>query len=481
MLVFNILLTALFAVMFIYTSRLKVELPEGKSRLMLPFFRLSAFLLECFPVRNVEEIRKKQALLNPARGGHCATQDYFRGKLSEALLLVLAGNLLCLVITARSAGEAGEGEAGSLVRNEFGGGEQKVELHVNVGDGELEEDMDLTVAERRFTGEELTGLISGAESELERMVLGENDSYDHVDLNLNFTESLEGYPFSISYTTSDHHILDTDGRIGEDFRNEDGEVIMITARLEYMDFESDHEFYCRVFPLRRTDYERLYSALMESLVKADEEGASEKSLELPDYVEGRKVEYSYKASSAGTVILALAFVLSVLMYYARDSDLSRKVEEREKQMMLSYPEIVSKLSLLLGAGMTTRAAFEKIASDYRAREGKEVLYAYEEMLVTMREMQGGVSEYQAYLNYGERCHLRRFAKLSTLLSQNLRKGGAGMLKELDMDVHDAFEDRKAMARKLGEEAGTKLLLPMGMMLVVVMIIVIVPAFMSFSF
>ena len=44
---------------------------------------------------------------------------------------------------------------------------------------------------------------------------------------------------------------------------------------------------------------------------------------------------------------------------------------------------------------------------------------------------------------------------------------------------EALEERKARARKAGEQAGTMLLMPMMMMLVVVMVIIMVPAFMSF--
>ena len=39
-----------------------------------------------------------------------------------------------------------------------------------------------------------------------------------------------------------------------------------------------------------------------------------------------------------------------------------------------------------------------------------------------------------------------------------------------------MEERRQQARKLGEEAGTKLMIPMFMMLIVVFVIVIVPAF-----
>ena len=64
------------------------------------------------------------------------------------------------------------------------------------------------------------------------------------------------------------------------------------------------------------------------------------------------------------------------------------------------------------------------------------------------------------------------------LSQNLRKGTKGLSELLKLESIQAFEERKARAKRLGEEAGTKLLLPMFLMLAVVLIIVIVPAFLT---
>lgn len=68
--------------------------------------------------------------------------------------------------------------------------------------------------------------------------------------------------------------------------------------------------------------------------------------------------------------------------------------------------------------------------------------------------------------------------VGALLSQNLRKGTKGLSELLKLESIQAFEERKARAKRLGEEAGTKLLLPMFLMLVVVLIIVIVPAFLT---
>ena len=101
----------------------------------------------------------------------------------------------------------------------------------------------------------------------------------------------------------------------------------------------------------------------------------------------------------------------------------------------------------------------------------------EEMRQTCHEMDSGVTEAEGYENFGRRCDLQIYVRLGALLSQNLRKGTKGLSELLKLESIQAFEERKARAKRL-EEAGTKLLLPMFLMLAVVLIIVIVPAFLT---
>ena len=152
---------------------------------------------------------------------------------------------------------------------------------------------------------------------------------------------------------------------------------------------------------------------------------------------------------------------------------------------MDYPEIVSALALLLGAGMTVPNAWNKIAKDYRKRReesggnshGKR--YAYEEMLMTVYEMESGVMQTTAYERFGRRCRLPSYNKLAAMLSQNIRKGAANLPLLLKEEAADAFEDRKHSARKQGEKAGTKLLVPMMMLLGMTMVIIMVPAFQTY--
>ena len=100
--------------------------------------------------------------------------------------------------------------------------------------------------------------------------------------------------------------------------------------------------------------------------------------------------------------------------------------------------------------------------------------------MTCYELQVGRSETEAYDHFGKRCQLQPYIRLSALLSQNIRKGSNDLLRMLRQEADSAFAERKSLAKKLGEEAGTKLLLPMMMMLCVVMVIIMIPAYFSFA-
>jgi hypothetical protein len=66
------------------------------------------------------------------------------------------------------------------------------------------------------------------------------------------------------------------------------------------------------------------------------------------------------------------------------------------------------------------------------------------------------------------------------LAQNLKKGNQELLSVMQQEAKASFEERRSTARKLGEEAETKLLLPMIVMLAITMLIIIIPAYYSFA-
>ena len=128
--------------------------------------------------------------------------------------------------------------------------------------------------------------------------------------------------------------------------------------------------------------------------------------------------------------------------------------------------------------MTVRNAWGRMVHDYENVSGKKVRPAYEEMRQTYYQMENGTAEGVAYRDFGRRCRLQPYLKLSSILEQNRKTGTKNLRELLHREVVDAFELRKNLARRLGEEAGTKLLAPLLLLLFVVMIFIMVPAMMT---
>lgn len=171
-----------------------------------------------------------------------------------------------------------------------------------------------------------------------------------------------------------------------------------------------------------------------------------------------------KKTDTGDVLLMLSLAASVAVWFLTDKDLADQVEHKKQEMLLAYPDFVHRLVLYLTAGLTIRASFQELSQNYE-------LAGY-----ACRELMAGHSEQTVYEHFGKRAGPREYVKLSALLCQNLKKGNNTLIARLEEEAIEASEKRMQGGRRLGEEAGTKLLVPMVMFLAVVMVMVMVPAF-----
>lgn len=177
-----------------------------------------------------------------------------------------------------------------------------------------------------------------------------------------------------------------------------------------------------------------------------------------------KARMSHSQESTGYIIWLLSAMAAAVTFVLMDKDLEDRVKQRKEVMKLAYPDIVHGLTLYLVAGVTVRGAFQKLSEKC------------EPIRHACREMQAGVSEITAYEHFGKRAGPREYIRLSTLLCQNVKKGNATLLNRLEEEAMESAESRIQSGKRLGEEAGTKLLIPMVMLLGVVMIMIMIPAF-----
>jgi len=167
-----------------------------------------------------------------------------------------------------------------------------------------------------------------------------------------------------------------------------------------------------------------------------------------------------------------------LSFYLPDKELEDKVKKRRRQMLIDFPELLNKLVLLINAGMTISGAIEKITSDARTLGISANRILYGELEKTAKEIKLGKSEIKAYEDFAKRCRLPEITRFTSILIQNLKRGNSELVSILKLQSSECWQMRKNTARILGEEAETKLLFPMMLMLFAILIIVIAPSVMQ---
>lgn len=173
-------------------------------------------------------------------------------------------------------------------------------------------------------------------------------------------------------------------------------------------------------------------------------------------------------------IFAAAALL--LTFYLPDRTLNEKIRKRNFYIQYDFPDFLNKLVLLINAGMTVSRAWEKIVCDR-----KTMTPLYEELGATYLEIKNGKPEEAAYEDFARRCRVKEITKFVAAMIQNLKKGNGELVSLLKLQSNECWQLRKNMARRLGEEASTKLVLPLMIMFVGILIIVVLPAVMQMRY
>lgn len=368
-----------------------------------------------------------------------------------------------------------------LARNSYGQGDATQDLEV---EGVLDENLPvvLTIQERQYREEEIAALFPQICESLAVKILGENESFAQVRRDLNLVTSLPEYGVTIRWESEDSSLIEPSGKVHGERCPGEGTGCGLTAILKAGDYKDIYELNIKVFPPILTPEEELKKAFEELLLSMDEEQKTQEYLTLPEQYEGKLLKYHVRESSDSWLLLALGILAAALLPLRERQKETEEKKKRERQMLLDYSEIVSKLTVFIGAGLPVRKAWERIVLDYEEKETDAggPRYAYEEMKNVYYKMGRGLPEMRAYAEFGGRCGLLPYRKLAGLLEQNVKNGAEHLRPILESEMESAFEQRKTLARRMGEEAGTKLLLPLFLMLGIVMVMISVPAFLSFG-
>lgn len=175
----------------------------------------------------------------------------------------------------------------------------------------------------------------------------------------------------------------------------------------------------------------------------------------------------------GLGILLGGSLLVIVLVYALYDELSDRVNKRRTAITRQFPNVVSKLALLVTSGMIMDRAWRETAESQEAE-------LYIEMRRTSDELANLVEPSVAYMNFIDRCNTKETTKLASAIIQSLSKGNAEIGALLKGMAHEAWQERRHIAKRDSEAANSKLMIPTMLLFLAILVIIMVPVVINFS-
>ncbi len=412
----------------------------------------------------------------------CEKKKYFVDKTSKIIFICGVVLLLGLYLN-ESEQQKMKTQIKTIERAEPGLGDSSYELLVEQqvqddtkGKKGENEKISFQISEEEYSEKEKKERVKNVAEKLAEEILGENKKLNHVTKDLKLITQLD--EVSIMWDVGNQELIDYQGMILTKDIQVQGEAVDLLATLKFYGYEEVITYTITLYP--QTDSMDTMEGLREYIQTSGEK--TEKTIELPTEWNGKKLTFYPVVEHYAATIVCVGIIICILLFFYQDKELDKQLERREKQMLLDYGQIVLKLSLLYQAGLSITGAWDRIVDNYekekKACGEQSIHYAYEEMKLANQRIKDGVAVGQCMGEFGRRCNVNCYMKLGNLLEQNIQKGTKGLIELLEAEMIHANEIHKEVVRKRGEEAGMKLLVPMIGMLVISIVIVVVPSFLS---
>ena len=173
--------------------------------------------------------------------------------------------------------------------------------------------------------------------------------------------------------------------------------------------------------------------------------------------------------TAEILMIGVFVMFAFTAYYYVSTLPESQLTKKTNKILSDFADVVSKLALLVNAGMIMREAWEKVAYT-----GDSELY--QEMQLVITNMNNGMSEIDAYTEFGTRCTSPEIKKFTSTIVQGLVKGNRELVEMIKQQSREIWDAKRHRVKQQGEKAASKLLIPICIMFVGILIMIIVPIF-----
>ena len=174
------------------------------------------------------------------------------------------------------------------------------------------------------------------------------------------------------------------------------------------------------------------------------------------------------------ILLILVLLFVAAFWNLSLSRMKEKVQQRREACEAEFPNMVSKLALLINSGMVLREAWRVTAY------GKEgTLYTL--MKQACEDMENGESDIGAIYKFGVTSDSARIKKFTSAMIQGMQKGNSELADFMVSQTSELWAHKRQMALQQGEVAAGKLIIPLGITFAGIIMIIVSAAMQSMSF
>ncbi len=171
----------------------------------------------------------------------------------------------------------------------------------------------------------------------------------------------------------------------------------------------------------------------------------------------------------GLVALAGPALAGYLPY----DEMKAKADTRKEAIDLDFPNVLSKLTLLITAGMNLTRAVEETA-----KSGDSLMY--QELRLVVKEVNQGATMAGAFTRIQCRCENRFLDRLVSVAAKSYTEGNANLAENLREINTDCWLEKKHGARRMTENIQNKLFIPTMLMFIGILVVIVVPAMAGFN-
>lgn len=237
-----------------------------------------------------------------------------------------------------------------------------------------------------------------------------------------------------------------------------GTLIVGYSLIRYFNLKFDRTNCSKLITKLSNLYGELYANYYLYVVKADEIGVLYGSIMLALLVSGAFAEIG---------LGVLVIILGGLLVWNSEREQEEQADYKKTKMIGELPVVISKLTLLVGAGLTLRNAWEQTAED-----GEGLIY--DEMRKVVESKANGVTDEIAFGRFAERSEDKNLKRFAAAMVQNLQKGNSEQMKFLREMSLQMWETKKKLIMKRLEDAKSLMVIPLFLIFIGILIMIIVP-------